>query len=168
MRYGEGLPVAGEYEGNFSNSGERVMMEDAQGKVVLDFAYEDQLPELQAADGGGFSLVALQGGGDPRQPTTWTLSDAEGGSPGKRPSGDASGLLRPTLSIDQDKVLIECQVPLNGDYGLFASQDLGGMQWDMVLSRRQVASLDSLQFEIELGGAFPMRFFQIRKVSMLP
>ncbi len=168
MRYGEGLPVAGEYEGNFSNSGERVILEDAQGKVVLDFAYEDQLPELQAADGGGFSLVALQGGGDPRQPTTWTLSDAEGGSPGKRPSGDASGLLRPTLSIDQDKVLIECQVPLNGDYGLFASQDLGGMQWDMVLSRRQVASLDSLQFEIELGGTFPMRFFQIRKVSMLP
>ena len=42
------------------------------------------------------------------------------------------------------------------------------MQWDMVLSRRQVASLDSLQFEIELGGTFPMRFFQIRKVSMLP
>ena len=76
--------------------------------------------------------------------------------------------MRPTLSIDQDKVLIECQVPLNGDYGLFASQDLGGMQWDMVLSRRQVASLDSLQFEIKLGETFPMRFFQIRKVSTLP
>ena len=72
------------------------------------------------------------------------------------------------MCLDQDKVRIECQVPLNGDYGLFASQDLGGMQWDMVLSRRQVASLDSLQFEIELGGTFPMRFFQIRKVSMLP
>ena len=96
------------------------------------------------------------------------VSHQLGGSPGQGPLSGNSTLLHPTLSIDQDTIIIQCQAPLNGDYGLYASQDLHTMQWDLIHARSQVLSLDSLRFEIDLDEIFPFRFFQIRHVTGLP
>ena len=56
---------------------------------------------------------------------------------------------------------VQVRNTINGDYGLYASQDLYTMQWDLipVLVARSL-SLDSLRFEIDLHEIFPFRFFK--------
>ena len=83
-RYDPGLPVAGQYAGSLSNSGERIVLQDAAGRVIHDFAYSDDWHS--STDGRGFSLtvtdpstVAPNALGDP---AAWRPSANPGGSPG--------------------------------------------------------------------------------------
>lgn len=54
MRYGSGLPVAGEYTGKLDDAGERIRLLDANNEDILDFKYEDSW--YPASDGLGASL----------------------------------------------------------------------------------------------------------------
>ena len=54
MRYGSGLPVAGEFTGNLDNAGERIRLLDENNEEILDFKYEDSW--WPASDGSGASL----------------------------------------------------------------------------------------------------------------
>ncbi|MBI1840724.1 MAG: lamin tail domain-containing protein, partial [Verrucomicrobia bacterium] len=82
-RYGTGLPVAGEFTGTLSDHGETLRLEDSQGEVVFDFAYDGQWFPL--ADGAGLALTA-----DPAAPATatpgqreyWTTTASETHRPG--------------------------------------------------------------------------------------
>lgn len=78
-----GLRIAGEYDGNLSNGGERVILLDALGETILDFVFSDLW--YAATDGGGASLEIL----DPRgAPDSWDLKRSwlpslePGGTPG--------------------------------------------------------------------------------------
>ncbi|HRZ35419.1 MAG TPA: lamin tail domain-containing protein [Candidatus Paceibacterota bacterium] len=55
LRYGTGLPVAGEYTGLLDNSGERLRLEDGYGEKILEFTYDDLWSPI--TDGHGFSLA---------------------------------------------------------------------------------------------------------------
>jgi hypothetical protein len=63
-----------------SNKGERLLLRDAFGAVVLDVTYSDEGSWPVEADGQGWSLVALNG--DPNSPASWRKSTLAGGSPG--------------------------------------------------------------------------------------
>jgi len=84
-RYGEGLPVAGVYEGSLSNGGEGIRLEDALGRVILDFEYKDGW--YKSTDGRGHSLVVREPGSvDPGllgDKDSWLASPGIGGSPGQ-------------------------------------------------------------------------------------
>ncbi len=54
-KYGDGLPISGQYAGNLSNSGERIELQDAAGTIIHTFVYKDNW--YDATDGGGFSLT---------------------------------------------------------------------------------------------------------------
>ncbi|MBL7153802.1 MAG: lamin tail domain-containing protein, partial [Phycisphaerae bacterium] len=80
--------VAGEYSARLENRGERIRLEDAAGRRILDFDYEDRWRDI--TDGGGFSLTII----DPTTGTDnwgrkdcWRASAYEGGSPGAGDSG---------------------------------------------------------------------------------
>jgi hypothetical protein len=83
--YGEAPVVAGEYTGSLDNAGERIVLEDAAGSIILDFKYNDNW--YDTTDGGGDSLTVL----DPKttEPSawsamhTWQPSLVSGGSPGQ-------------------------------------------------------------------------------------
>jgi len=85
MRYGPGLPVAGEWESgqNLSNGGERLKLSHGSGTAVHDFEYDDEAPWPLAADGVGVSLVLI----DPllapehAQSANWQASSSSSGSP---------------------------------------------------------------------------------------
>jgi hypothetical protein len=83
-RYGTELPVAGEYAGKLSNSGERIVLQDAAGQIIHDFAYRDSW--YPTTDGEGHSLVVQQPSTvDPNtlsNPSSWRPSLQPGGSPG--------------------------------------------------------------------------------------
>jgi hypothetical protein len=93
LRYGSaGATVAGQFEGNLSNSGETLQIIDTVGESVLQFTYDPLwfgVPDpaapgsLKAMQGYSFvspSTAPAWNGYD--TPTTWALSGAPGGTPG--------------------------------------------------------------------------------------
>lgn len=84
-RYGQGLPIAGEYTGRIDNNGERLRVEEL-GEVVLDFRYPTDFPR---AHGQGRSIMvadALAPWTAWNNPLLWVESDANGGTPGDHSS----------------------------------------------------------------------------------
>jgi hypothetical protein len=88
-RYGAGLPLAGQYTGALGNGGERIRLEDAIGRTILDFSYKDGWRSI--TDGEGYSLTIINPA-DP-DPNSWNDKDSWrasayiGGSPGSDDSG---------------------------------------------------------------------------------
>ncbi|MBN1506244.1 MAG: CotH kinase family protein [Sedimentisphaerales bacterium] len=82
--YGPGLPIAGVYNGNLSNSGERIELQDAAGQIIHSFRFEDDW--YAVTDGDGFSLTLRDPAAtDPDtlgQRSVWRPSTDPGGSPG--------------------------------------------------------------------------------------
>lgn len=81
-RYGTGLPVAGEYGGSLSNSGETITLVDAADKVIESLTYGDKKPWPKSADGDGKTLVRIDPTTDPDTADNWRESQIDGGSPG--------------------------------------------------------------------------------------
>ena len=80
-RYGTGtVHIAGTYSKKFSNGGERVRLEAADGSLIADFEYGDEAPWPNSADGHGYSLVLV--GDNPALPLDWRSSSSLGGNPG--------------------------------------------------------------------------------------
>jgi len=113
-RYGEGLPVAGEYRGSLSNRSETIVLSAPLDVTIADFAYRDSwYPET---DGGGFSLVNTDpvNNEDLEDAASWAASPAALGNPGVaadvgpsggyRLPGDADGDNRLTIN-DASRVL---------------------------------------------------------------
>jgi len=81
--------IAGEYTGSLNNAGERIELQDALGRTILNFRYEDGWREI--TDGDGFSLTIT----DPNNPDPnswgekdcWRASAYISGSPGWDDSG---------------------------------------------------------------------------------
>jgi hypothetical protein len=94
-----GLTASGKFKGNFSNSGEEILLRDSQGHNLMDFAYSDSSPWPSKADGDGYSLSAVQINPlrEPSDYSYWTASYKEGGTPfadnsvAPTPPGSASG-----------------------------------------------------------------------------
>jgi len=83
-KYGPGLPIAGAYAGNLSNSGEQTEFQDAAGQVIQSFRFKDGWHH--STDGEGFSLTIKDpAAADPNalgQKSSWRPSATPGGSPG--------------------------------------------------------------------------------------
>jgi len=84
LRYGAGLPVAGQFTGKLDNAGERLRLEDGFGEKILDFSYDPKWYPI--TDGHGYSLVIV----DDTLPwslwgekTSWRPNGALGGTPGQ-------------------------------------------------------------------------------------
>ena len=84
-RYGTAINIAGQYSGKLNNAGERIELEDAIGRTILNFRYEDGWRSL--TDGKDFSLTII----DSTNPElsswgekdSWRPSAYPGGSPGQ-------------------------------------------------------------------------------------
>ena len=96
-RYGKTIPVAGQYQGNLENAGERIVLRDAVGKVIHSFKFSDGWHPT--TDGQGFSLTFR----NPKNPdpvawtvgSSWRPSSLVGGSPGS----DDDGVVPPPGTI---------------------------------------------------------------------
>jgi len=75
--------IAGQYAGRLNNGGEKIRLQDAAGRTILDFRYSDGWRTI--TDGNGFSLTIIDAACDVND---WSLKDSwrpsayVGGSPG--------------------------------------------------------------------------------------
>jgi hypothetical protein len=78
-----GMLPSGNYQGNFSNTGEEILLSDPEGSEILDFNYDDSSPWPSEADGQGFSLSSsvINPTGSPGDYSYWTLSVVKDGTP---------------------------------------------------------------------------------------
>jgi hypothetical protein len=97
LRYGMTPRILGTLtDGQLSNSGERVALADAHGTTILDFAYSDDSPWPNSADGQGPTLSLIDPAGTPASEYTnaqrWAASLTAGGNPGQLTTdGDLDG-----------------------------------------------------------------------------
>jgi len=78
----------GQYAGSLANNGERIRLEDAIARTILDFEYSDGWRRI--TDGDGFSLTIVDPTADPgtwAKKDSWRASAYVGGSPGTDDSG---------------------------------------------------------------------------------
>jgi hypothetical protein len=87
-RYGNSLnsTIAGEYAGNLSNGGERLLLIN-DTNVLRDFSYADGGPFPESPDGNGPSLLLRDPWSNPdhTQPANWVASAIPGGLPAGYP-----------------------------------------------------------------------------------
>lgn len=106
QRYGSGFAgqIAGTFAGSLDNRGERILLKQPDGAVVVDFSYSEAAPWPAAAGGSGCSLVLLHPSSrpDPSLPQHWRRSVAVGGSPA---AGDATTFAawKTAQGIDRDE-----------------------------------------------------------------
>ncbi len=76
--------VAGEFTGNFSNGGELLTIRAANGGIIKQFAYQDDFPWPNDADGFGYSLVLNDPIANPDHTlaSSWHASALKNGVPG--------------------------------------------------------------------------------------
>ncbi|MBW8041214.1 MAG: hypothetical protein FVQ85_14595 [Planctomycetes bacterium] len=83
-KYGTSVNIAGQYSGSLANNGERIKLEDAAGKTILDFEYKDGWRPI--VDGDGFSLTIIEPidsamyGSDKGLVAHWKFDDGSGGT----------------------------------------------------------------------------------------
>lgn len=73
----------GQYTGNLSNGGERIVLTAATGDTIISVKYNDKAPWPWQPDSTGQSLVSTlaRPSGDPDDPAYWTVSSKIHGSP---------------------------------------------------------------------------------------
>jgi hypothetical protein len=92
LRYGNDLPVAGEWSGRLGNASETITL-SAFGRTIQQFTYQDDWHEM--TDGGGATLDIVNPADTDlnrwNQAEAWTASDIRGGSPGRAPLAGIPG-----------------------------------------------------------------------------
>lgn len=75
--------IAGEYDNNLSNDGERIEIVGAEDEVIRAFTYNDKAPWPEAADGDGYSLELINPTSNPDHDvaTNWRASQGIHGTP---------------------------------------------------------------------------------------
>jgi hypothetical protein len=139
LRYGTGLPVAGEFSGSLDNTGERLQLVSATGAILSDFTFADANPWPAEADGPGYSLVLRNPAAlpDPSQAQNWRASLTATGNPGNSDGASytawksANAVTNDDGDADQDGLTN------------FSEYAAGGSLTDSSASRLPVASLES-------------------------
>lgn len=136
-RYGGGLPIAGEFDGNnLSNGGEQLKLSFGAGVAIHDIdEYDDKVPWATAADGDGPSLTLIDPnsipGPDHNVASSWRVSQTEGGTPGWEEAGtnysdwrSANGIIDDLGDGDGDGIPNLLEFALASDYTTPSISDL--------------------------------------------
>ena len=84
-RYGEGLPILGQFNKKLSNGGEHLEISNANFEPIVSITYSDSAPWPDNAEPTGNSLVRsdLSPEIDGNDAANWAMSSSVGGSPGR-------------------------------------------------------------------------------------
>lgn len=133
--YNSGVRVEGQYDGQLSNSGERVALEHVTLGLIQELVYSDWLPWPQQAAGAGHSLVPAVSGyrGFATESRAWRASALTGGSPGKTDGEWGSWASQPMLGwVYSPDSRIDPGLWAYGSLGYFFTgppSDLGQWLW---------------------------------------
>jgi hypothetical protein len=146
FRYGNGLPIAGVWNGALDNSGETLTLLAYNDAAIQQFSYNDGDTWPSRADGDGSSLELINPNANYNDPDNWRGSVDFGGSPGRAGSEP--------IGIVINEILAHTDPPAtpSDSIELFNSSnrpiDIGG--WYLSDS-----SADFLKYQIPSGTILP-------------
>lgn len=149
--------LIGEYGGNLSNGGERLLMLDG-ARTVIDLTYGTDPPWPVSADGAGNSLELLDWNGDLNSATNWKASIELGGTPGRVPGA----VLRiESVMLENQRVLLRFMARAGVPYTLSYKPDLSASNWIPLDELPSAPAPGIRQFENEVAGATQQRYYRI-------
>jgi len=160
LRYGNELPVAGEYTGQFSNSGERVELIDENKRTIVGFTYGVENPWSKEADGLGPSLEKRMTDSDPDLPENWRSSSVRGGTPGH--VLNSSGVRIQKISIEKGLLQIQLDAESGHIYSVFVSDKIMDPDWALLQESGIQKFSGLIDLHVEFQSDAPRNFFIIR------
>jgi hypothetical protein len=160
LRHGNELPVAGEYTGQFSNSGERVGLIDENKRTIAGFTYGVENPWSEEADGLGPSLEKRMTDSDPDLPENWRSSSVRGGTPGH--VLNSSGVRIQKISIEKGLLQIQLDAESRHIYSLFVSDKIIDPDWALLQESGIQKFSGLIDLHVEFQSDAPRKFFIIR------
>jgi hypothetical protein len=155
IRYGTGLPVLGQYQGNLANDGENIVLLSAAGPV-LDFTYGTESPWPAAADGLGPSLELLSFVGDFGSATNWQVSAESGGTPGRLP-----GLRIESIRLMANKVVLGFRGLDDRPVLLWFKDSLQEPEWNLLQTNPAAAGTSVREVEDDWQPGQTQRFYRL-------
>jgi hypothetical protein len=153
-RYPGVTNVAGQFDGNLDNSGERIFLEGPLGEPIASFSYDDAWQP--STDGDGYSLVLANENLAPldwSDSAAWRASSAINGSPGR---ADAAPILH-ARRVGENVVLAW---NVNG-CTLLSATNFPAASWTPV--QGATLSADGF-FQVVVPADGTARFFQLRQL----
>ena len=180
MRYGTGLPVAGEWDPDdkLDNGGEQIKLSFGAGDAIRDFTYDDEAPWPTEPDGTGVSLVLVGPDSLPDHElvASWQAGTVPGGTPGA--AGGATGPFAqwmadqgatdPAASFGSSSLSNLLAYALGADLMPALPPPPGGRWWDQRPSRPDIMPAPEAALPtaatVESGGIlYPAIRFRIRQ-----
>jgi CotH protein/chitobiase/beta-hexosaminidase-like protein/lamin tail-like protein/Fn3 domain-containing protein len=157
QRYGTGLPVVGEYDGNLSNGGENLLLLDG-GRTVLDISYGTEPPWPAAADGAGSSLELLDWRGDFNAATNWRASLETHGTPGRV---EGAVLRIETARVEGQHVILQFTARAGVRYTLAFKPALEAANWIPLNEFPPAAAPGSREYDDLIPAGTAQRYYRI-------
>jgi hypothetical protein len=157
QRYGSGLPVIGQYDGNLSNGGENLLLMEG-GRPLLDITYGTQAPWPTAPDGEGNSLELLDWNGNFNSPTNWRASIELHGTPGMV---QGARLRLESEWLGERRVLLRFTVRAGARYTLAFKTDLGLSNWVPLTEVPPACTPGTRQYEDLIPTGIAQRYYRI-------
>ena len=82
VQYPGDMPIVGQYTGSLSNGGERIVLMDAIGQVIVDFKYEDDWYPVTDGQGQSLEVQNPESTFDLSNRNAWQAGNEFGGTPG--------------------------------------------------------------------------------------
>jgi hypothetical protein len=158
FRYGQHLPIAGNFTGGLDNGGETLRLLDRHGFVIQEFTYDDEGDWPRAADGQGHSLEALDPHGNPADPAHWQASARPGGSPGQP---EYTPPFLASVTIRDDHLVLRFAARPGQPYRLLAAPDPVNGPWEeaAALAPSPVAQTNEISDPLPPGA--DRRFYRV-------
>jgi hypothetical protein len=157
QRYGSGLPVVGEYDGNLSNGGENLLLLDG-GRTVLDISYGTEPPWPAAADGAGSSLEVLNWSGDFNAATNWRASIEMHGTPGRV---EGAVLRIEAARVEGQHVILRFTARAGVGYILSYKTELAATSWTQLTEFPPAAAPGSREYDDLIPPGTAQRYYRI-------
>lgn len=112
QRYGDGLPILGEYNKKLSNGGEDLEVSNSRFEPIISVIYSnnDPWPANNEDEGNSLVFTDLVVDSDPNDPANWASSTIKGGTPGRAAGeGLSDPRLREAVRLAADGFAIDTQ-----------------------------------------------------------
>lgn len=160
-RYPELLSrVVGEFEGDLSNRGEAIRIEDVHGRLIFHVDYEDRGDWYSATDGEGFSLEWNGQILEETAASSWKVSSRSGGSPGWV---EVDSLVVKDLKVSGKRIEMTVEGNFVGSVAVQRSASVNATNWDTVREIHLGPGMNSVEISepLRLGS----NFYRVRKIE---